>query len=988
MTHACLSKALGLTLMMTALMLFPPASLWAESFSYRTDRIEYRFPDQANVVNVRAFGAKGDGVTDDTDAIAQAVRHALGDHRFRNPGFVYLPAGTYVIRDSIRARVTDAPDGQGGWSDGWRCGLILVGESRERTILRLADEAPGFGDKDKPKPMIVTGSTGHGKGHDSRIGGWGNEAFRNTLMNFTVDTGKGNAGAIGIDYLASNRGTIEEVTIRGGGLVGLDMTRPWPGPGLIKNVWIDGFDFGIRQRHMDCSMTFEHVLLSDQKVAGVDIDNAFMTLRGIESHNAVPVFQIKGRGAIVTILDSRFVYAGTDTAPPAIASDGRLTLKGVDVEGYPVGVASLSGTEPLSPAVDLRPQSGQGNIALFSSREPVRLHDGPIEVPDLPVKETPIFHHSQFDKWASPRDFAAGSRTAGIQEAIDSGAEIVYLPNGEYVVAETIVIRGKVRKIMGMEARLNRARGVDRVDPLFRFDEGDGDFVVIEHLSGSSNAKVVEHNSGRTLAIRKSDLTYRNTPRGTGDIFLEDGMFARPKVLYPQNLWARQLNSEFGSTPQFENHGGRAWILGMKVEGWPRAVFNVGGITECYGLYAMVPSGDASQIKDAFVENQEGWLATVFRVGGQGDYRVKFKDTWDGESREKGGSREYPLTLAGRAFDPPQSEPATPGGFSVKAVSSSRADLRWTGVTPESIALRGYRIERNGTHIATVPVGQHEFTDTGLDELAAYDYRIMTECLRGGVSQHAAASITTPADTTPPTVTKVSVDPRHPTLILLDFDKPLTPVSAVDPANYTLEPSVEIGRARLTPEGTRVILEARTPLADGQAYTLTLNRITDRSRAAMTVAEPAQTFTAWHDGEGLLAEFWNGDSFAAEPTHTRIDTRVDYWWGDGSPGEGVEGQKFVARWSGVLRPKVSGEYRFNTGVRRGGRVLLDGKVVHNEWTTRNEWTHSPPIHLEAGKRYTIAFEIYADGHAGARLKWEGPIKNQFIDAEHLFLPKP
>jgi polygalacturonase len=43
-------------------------------------------------VNVRDFGAKGDGVTDDTQALQVAI-----DHAARFGGIVVFPPGTYVI---------------------------------------------------------------------------------------------------------------------------------------------------------------------------------------------------------------------------------------------------------------------------------------------------------------------------------------------------------------------------------------------------------------------------------------------------------------------------------------------------------------------------------------------------------------------------------------------------------------------------------------------------------------------------------------------------------------------------------------------------------------------------------------------------------------------------------------------------------------------------------------------------------------------------
>lgn len=98
----------------------------------------FRLPDDAGVVDVkRDFGARGDGVADDTEAIRKAIAFAFDKTgRYASPAFVYFPAGTYLVSGPLESKVEPH-----GWSGGWRAGMLLVGESRTRSIIRLADNA-------------------------------------------------------------------------------------------------------------------------------------------------------------------------------------------------------------------------------------------------------------------------------------------------------------------------------------------------------------------------------------------------------------------------------------------------------------------------------------------------------------------------------------------------------------------------------------------------------------------------------------------------------------------------------------------------------------------------------------------------------------------------------------------------------------------------------------------------------------------------------
>lgn len=82
--------------------------------------------------NVKDFGAMGDGVTDDTDAIQRAIDAAEKDFYYvfaGSKGTVYLPAGTYKITKQILVRA------EGGQN--------FIGEDMDRTKIVWAGAASG-----------------------------------------------------------------------------------------------------------------------------------------------------------------------------------------------------------------------------------------------------------------------------------------------------------------------------------------------------------------------------------------------------------------------------------------------------------------------------------------------------------------------------------------------------------------------------------------------------------------------------------------------------------------------------------------------------------------------------------------------------------------------------------------------------------------------------------------------------------------------------
>ena len=144
-------------------------------------------------------------------------------------------------------------------------------------------------------------------------------------------------------------------------------------------------------------------------------------------------------------------------------------------------------------------------------------------------------------------------------------------------------------------------------------------------------------------------------------------------------------------------------------------------------------------------------------------------------------------------------------------------------------------------------------------------------------------------------------------------------------------------------------------------------------------------------GTGLLATYYNNVTLSGTPALTRTET-IDFDWGTGSPGTGVNADNFSARWTGTVQAPLSGAYRFQTVSDDGARLSVNGVQVINNWTDHGPTTNtSATVNLVGGQKVAITMEYYErGGGAVARLRWLPPGSGTYttIPASALYPPSP
>jgi Pectate lyase superfamily protein len=100
--------------------------------------------------------ASGNGITDDTEALRSAINYIAEQARLDGVGVtigewqkiypIYLPAGTYLVSNSLHYTGELIPDfffQTDPTRGGFQC-LQIMGQSRESTIIKLANNLPLF----------------------------------------------------------------------------------------------------------------------------------------------------------------------------------------------------------------------------------------------------------------------------------------------------------------------------------------------------------------------------------------------------------------------------------------------------------------------------------------------------------------------------------------------------------------------------------------------------------------------------------------------------------------------------------------------------------------------------------------------------------------------------------------------------------------------------------------------------------------------------
>jgi hypothetical protein len=513
--------------------------------------------------------AVGDGTTDDTAALQDAwdyLKDAYVDAganqatSYDDANFwIYLPSGTYLVRDTIiyRGGTLETDPGHYVWNEVVH--VRFYGESRATTTIRLADAAAGFGDVTKPKIVLAMQ-------HPDTV--FNNIVGENSVRNLTVDVGHGNPGAVGLMFQGANSTSMRNVSLvseDGQGAYGLWFSIGSV-QGFYRDVSVTGFDYGIyvtANGEMDPSL--EHVTLSGQRRSAVGVVGGGLSLRQVCSDQRVTGAQgvvLDKTGGQVVVLDSTFLGG----APGDGGADGSalemtatteqsMFVRNVTTSGYARAVVRASATAVAGPAV-----------TEWVALPTVTMFDGGVAHSlGLPVQDAPIVPwYDPATQWADVDTFgAAGDGTTddtkAVQAAMASGKPVVVFPKARYKLSASITIPASVSRIDEMSGDFTGENA------FVVSDVGTGPLLV-EHVAGYASFTL---GAPRTVVLGEYSGSFLDLQSAPAQVFLEncDNIGANAAFAPAnQTTWARSIDTEEVSGSDFIVSGGTAWIFDYKTE--------------------------------------------------------------------------------------------------------------------------------------------------------------------------------------------------------------------------------------------------------------------------------------------------------------------------------------------------------------------------------------------------------------------------------------
>jgi sugar lactone lactonase YvrE len=491
-------------------ILVAAAPSWAAS--YYTVRLD---DPKAVYLTAEGFGARGNGVADDTEAIQKAIDKAV---EAPSQGIVFIPEGRYLLTKTINV-----------WSS-----VRLIGYGAKRPVFILAPNTPGYQDRASENYMVffsggrpggtggrggatpggrggrgsgadpsgrggqlpagASGGRGRG-GQNGRPGAAGAGTFYSAMSNIDIEIGDGNPGAVGVRGTYAQHAFLAHVDFHSGsGLAGVHDTG-----NVMEDVRFFGGQYGIWTRTPSPGWQFTAVdaYFEGQRESAIRETAAGLTLVRPQFRNVPSAVTIDANfpddlwikdGRLEDVTGPAFVISLEQNARTEI------NMENVVCRRVPVFASFReSGRKTAGPGEMYEVKAFTHGLSYADIGAPGTMRDifetVPLKAMPDPVKSdlTPL---PPAETWVNVRSLGAKGDgvtddTAVFRKAIDEHRAI-YLPAGYYVISDTLTLKPDTA-LIGLHPLSTQ---IDLLDRTEAFQGTGGPKPMIEAPKGGTNVMI------------------------------------------------------------------------------------------------------------------------------------------------------------------------------------------------------------------------------------------------------------------------------------------------------------------------------------------------------------------------------------------------------------------------------------------------------------------------------------------------------------------
>jgi sugar lactone lactonase YvrE len=390
-------------------------------------------------------GLKGDGKTDDSEALQSALNKL--QETPRHQGILFLPSGTYRITRTLylwpgirvlgvgptRPVITLAPNTP-GYQQGEGLMLFFVGGRRGDGRGRQGDDTP-FPATVPPTPHIIDGNPG---------------TFYSAMANVDIEIGEGNPAAVGIRFHIAQHAYLAHMDFR----LGTALAGIHDAGNEAEDLHFHGGQYGIitRKPSPGWQFTLLDSTFDGQSLSAIKEHEAGLTLVRNSFKDVPHAIMIDPTyGEELWVKESRFENISGAALVIANPNNARteINLEDVVASNTPVLAEMLETNERVKAPAPLynikrfthglvmKSMTDPGRIETILTAEKLTSLPAPLPpaIKPLPAQST----------WVNIRDLGAKGDaktddTAVFQKAI-AEHQAIYVPEGYYLVSDTLALR-------------------------------------------------------------------------------------------------------------------------------------------------------------------------------------------------------------------------------------------------------------------------------------------------------------------------------------------------------------------------------------------------------------------------------------------------------------------------------------------------------------------------------------------------------------------